>query len=98
MIKEMLLGWNSSTESRRDFVFWGHMALNPFAYKSKITKPEVSMEIIDYHIKPVISRQKFASNAGKGHQPRHLEDKAPEVINSIDQTMSQKSTHQFVFK
>ena len=41
--------------------------------------------IIHYYIKPVCSRQKFASNAGKSHQPRHLEDKTPEVINSIDQ-------------
>ena len=41
--------------------------------------------IIHFYIKPVCSRQKFASNAGKSHQPRHLEDKTPEVINSIDQ-------------
>ena len=41
--------------------------------------------IIHYYIKPVCSRQKFASNAGKSHQPRHLEDKTPEVLNSINQ-------------
>ena len=50
--------------------------------------------IIHYYIKPVCSRQKFASNAGKSHQPRHLEDKTPEVLNSINQKKA--FTHLFL--
>ena len=60
-----------------------------------MTNPEVCMHvIIHYYIKPVCSRQKFASNAGKSHQPRHLGDKTPEVINSIDQKKT--FTHLFL--
>ena len=50
--------------------------------------------IIHYYIKPVCSRQKFASNAGKSHQPRHLEDKTPEVLDSINQKKA--FTHLFL--